>query len=95
MTEIERAIHLISEIYAVSCVGGPLHTLIDDGNVFDYCLRLNEDWHVPDGPYCDRYTDEQVERANRAAEELLTILQPMTEDQRSDVLRAYRYRSRP
>lgn len=84
--------------------GGPLHVILDDGNVADWVI---------DGCGPDRYTylwdgtfeayadagDDTSERRRQAiqvtCEKIVELLRPMSEDQRRDVINAFWKEWRP
>lgn len=77
--------------------GGPLHIILDDGNVADHWLRDDHDryGYLSDGTF-ERYSEAdqdisyQRKRAIRdTCEQILTLLRPMTEQQRRDAINEF------
>lgn len=79
--------------------GGPLHVILDDGNVDDHWLGNDLGYdryaHLFDGGF-ERYADEgadtSMERKNAirdTCEQILTLLRPMTEQQRRDAINEF------
>lgn len=96
----ERAIELIRELYSIHSVGGPLHVVVDDGNLDGVIV-----------PYYDCYSDAELDELwfegwliaeldpgapavteglgrsmRQVCDELAALLNTITEDEREAVI---------